>query len=116
MVMCASSADQVAPISRSPLVFSVLLSIASVGPTLAVWAAGSHKLGTISRVWQFVSVPGLLLMTLCMLLLSATCLRLGIRKFGIGQGIAPAVLLAICAMPFAVWSARVVSQKVLGLD
>jgi len=55
-------------------------------------------------------------MALCLLFLSATCLRSGIRKFGTGQGIAPAVLLAICAMPFAVWPALVVSQKVLGLD
>lgn len=114
--MCPASPTHLAPFDRPHLLSSVLLSIASLGPTLAVWAAGSHKLGAISRVWQFVSVPGLLLLALCLLVLSTTCLRLGISHLGIRRSLFPAIALTASAMPFALLVPLVFSKVVLGID
>lgn len=115
-VMCPASPTHVAPSPRPHLLGSVLLSIASLGPTLAVWAAGSHKLGAISRVWQLLSAPGLLLLALCLLVLSAICLRSGISQLGLRRSLFPAVALAASAMPFALLVPLVFSKMVLGID
>lgn len=114
--MCPASVTRAAPFSRPHLLGSVLLSIASLGPTLAVWTAGSHKLGAISRVWQFVSVPGLLLLALCLLVLSATCLRSGIGHFGLRRSLFPVVALTASAIPFVLLVPLVFSKLVLGID
>lgn len=114
--MCRASPTHVAPFRRPHLLGSVLLSIASLGPTLAVWAAGSHELGAISRVWQFVSVPGLFLLALFLLVLSATCLRSGISHLGLRRSLFPAVALTASAMPFALLVPLVLSKMVLGID
>ena len=114
--MCPASPTHGAPPPRPHFLGSVLLSIASLGPTLAVWAAGSHKLGAVSRVWQFVSVPGLLLLALCLLVLSATCLRSGISHFGLRHSLIPAIALTVSALPFVLLVPLVFSKMVLGID
>ena len=114
--MCPAKPTRVPQFPRPQQFGSVLLSIDSLGPTLAVWTAGSHKLGTISRVWHFVSVPGLLLLALCLLVLSATCFRSGIRHLGLRGSLFPAVALTASAIPFAVLVPLVFSKMVLGID
>jgi hypothetical protein len=116
IVMCRTNPSRSAPLFRSSSGFSILLSFANLVPTLAIWAAGSHKLGPISRIWQLFSVPGLVFVSLMLLLASVVCLRRGVAQANIWRSVAAASVLAVCAAPLGIVVMLIVGRKLLGAN
>jgi len=95
---------------------SMVLSGASLGFTLAAWAAGSHKYGAISRAWQLIPVPGLILAGLCLLCVAALSIRRGIQQTGLSRYWLPTGTLLVCAAPLLYLLAIIAFRVVYRID
>ena len=80
---------------------SIMFSLASIAPTLAVLLAGSPSYGPISEVWKHVPIPALLFIAFGLLIVAGRGLGQGSNLLGLKEYLVPVLFISVAAVPFS---------------
>lgn len=82
--------------------FSIISALIGLASVLLIWIAGSHQYGFLSRIWRYIGIHNLLLISFVFLVLSTFGLVKGYDVGKFSKSTLPLIILALSSIPFLI--------------